>query len=59
MCCAAAVKAVTAPRGSAAAKASLQETKVAIQKAQVGFQATLYARNRRVQAYTYILYMQV
>ena len=40
-------------------KVSLEETMVAIQKAQIGFQATLHARNRMVQAYTDILNMQV
>ena len=38
---------------------SLEETMVAIQKAQVGFQATLHVRNRLVQAYTDIMNMQV
>jgi flagellar hook-basal body complex protein FliE len=38
---------------------SLEETMVAIQKAQVGFQATLHVRNRMVQAYTDIMNMQV
>jgi len=37
---------------------SLEETMVAIQKAQVGFQATLHVRNRMVQAYTDIMNMQ-
>ena len=40
-------------------KASLEETMVAIQKAQIGFQATLHVRNRMVQAYTDIMNMQV
>lgn len=40
-------------------KVSLEETMVAIQKAQVGFQATLHVRNRMVQAYTDIMNMQV
>ena len=38
---------------------SIEETMVAIQKAQVGFQATLHVRNRMVQAYTDIMNMQV
>lgn len=38
---------------------SLEETMIAIQKAQVGFQATLHVRNRMVQAYTDIMNMQV
>ncbi len=38
---------------------SLEETMVAMQKAQVGFQATLHVRNRMVQAYTDIMNMQV
>ena len=38
---------------------SLEETMVAILKAQVGFQATLHVRNRMVQAYTDIMNMQV
>ena len=38
---------------------SLEETMVAIQKAQVGFQAALHVRNRMVQAYTDIMNMQV
>ncbi len=38
---------------------SLEETMVAIQKAQIGFQATLHVRNRMVQAYTDIMNMQV
>ena len=38
---------------------SLEETMVAIQKAQIGFQATLSVRNRMVQAYTDIMNMQV
>ena len=40
-------------------KVSLEETMVAMQKAQVGFQATLHVRNRMVQAYTDIMNMQV
>lgn len=38
---------------------SLEETMVAIQKAQIGFQATLHVRNRLVQAYTDVMNMQV
>ena len=40
-------------------KVSLEETMVAMQKAQIGFQATLHVRNRMVQAYTDIMNMQV
>jgi flagellar hook-basal body complex protein FliE len=38
---------------------SIEETMVAMQKAQLGFQATLHVRNRMVQAYTDIMNMQV
>lgn len=38
---------------------SLEETMIAMQKAQVGFQATLHVRNRLVQAYTDVMNMQV
>ena len=38
---------------------SLEETMVAMQKAQIGFQAVLHVRNRMVQAYTDIMNMQV
>lgn len=38
---------------------SLEETMVAMQKAQVGFQATLTVRNRLVAAYSEIMNMQV
>ncbi len=38
---------------------SLEETMVAIQKAQIGFQASLHIRNRLVQAYTDVMNMQV
>jgi len=38
---------------------SLEQTMVAMQKAQIGFQATLQVRNRLVQAYTDIMGMQV
>ena len=40
-------------------KVGLEETMVAMQKAQIGFQATLHVRNRMVQAYTDIMNMQV
>lgn len=40
-------------------KVSLEETMVAIQKAQIGFQSALHVRNRMVQAYTDIMNMQV
>ena len=39
--------------------ASLEETMIAMQKAQIGFQAALNVRNRMVQAYTDIMNMQV
>ena len=38
---------------------SLEETMVAMQKAQIGFQATLAVRNRLVNAYSEIMNMQV
>lgn len=38
---------------------SLEETMIAIQKAQIGFQASLHVRNRLVQAYTDVMNMQV
>lgn len=38
---------------------SLEETMVSMQKAQIGFQATLQVRNRLVQAYTDVMNMQV
>lgn len=38
---------------------SLEETMVAMQRAQIGFQATLQVRNRLVQAYSDIMNMQV
>jgi flagellar hook-basal body complex protein FliE len=38
---------------------SLEETMVAMQKAQIGFQAALTVRNRMVQAYSDIMNMQV
>ncbi len=37
----------------------LEETMVAMQKAQIGFQATLTVRNRLVSAYSEIMNMQV
>lgn len=40
-------------------RVSLEETMVAMQKAQLGFQATLQVRNRLVSAYTDIMNMQV
>ena len=38
---------------------SLEQTMVAMQKAQIGFQATLAVRNRLVQAYSDIMNMQI
>ncbi|MDR7334975.1 flagellar hook-basal body complex protein FliE [Roseateles asaccharophilus] len=38
---------------------SLEETMVAMQKAQIGFQATLQVRNRLVSAYSEIMNMQI
>jgi len=38
---------------------SVEETMMAMQKAQLGFQATLQVRNRLVQAYSDIMNMQV
>ena len=38
---------------------SIEETVMAMQKAQLGFQATLQVRNRLVQAYSDIMNMQV
>lgn len=38
---------------------SLEETMVAMQKSQLGFQAALTIRNRFVQAYTDVMNMQV
>ncbi len=38
---------------------SLEETMIAMQKSQIGFQATLHVRNRLVQAYTDIMNMSV
>jgi flagellar hook-basal body complex protein FliE len=38
---------------------SIEETMVAMQKAQLGFQATLQVRNRLVQAYSEIMNMHV
>jgi len=38
---------------------SLEQTMIAMQRAQIGFQATLQVRNRLVQAYSEIMNMQV
>ena len=38
---------------------SLEETMLAMQKSQIGFQATLHVRNRMVQAYSDIMNMSV
>jgi len=38
---------------------SLEQTMLAMQKAQVGFQAALHVRNRMMQAYTDVMNMQV
>ena len=38
---------------------SLEQTMISMQKAQIGFQATLQVRNRLVQAYSDIMNMQV
>jgi flagellar hook-basal body complex protein FliE len=38
---------------------SLEQTMVAMQKAQIGFQATMQVRNKLVQAYSDIMSMQV
>ncbi|MDR0213272.1 MAG: flagellar hook-basal body complex protein FliE [Comamonas sp.] len=38
---------------------SLEQTMVAMQKSQIGFQATLQVRNRLVQAYSDVMNMQV
>lgn len=38
---------------------SIEETMMAMQKAQIGFQAALQVRNRMVQAYTEIMNMNV
>ena len=40
-------------------KVSLEETMLAMQKAQIGFQTTLNVRNRMVQAYSDIMNMSV
>lgn len=42
-----------------ATDASLEDTMVAMQKAQIGFQAALTVRNRLVSAYSDIMNMQV
>ncbi len=38
---------------------SLEQTMIAMQKSQIGFQATLAVRNRLVQAYSDVMNMQV
>ncbi len=38
---------------------SIEETMVAMQKAQIGFQATIQVRNKLVQAYSDVMNMQV
>ncbi len=38
---------------------SIEDTMVSMQKAQIGFQATLQVRNRMVQAYSDIMNMQI
>lgn len=40
-------------------KASLEQTMIAMQRASLGFQATVQVRNRLVSAYTEIMNMQV
>lgn len=40
-------------------KVSIEETMIAMQKSQVGFQAAVQVRNRLVQAYSDIMNMQV
>jgi flagellar hook-basal body complex protein FliE len=40
-------------------KVSVEQTMMAMQKAQIGFQATLQVRNRLAQAYSEIMNMQV
>jgi|ERR1700712_4636452 len=64
-----ALKAVSASQGDAASlqrevqlenpNVSLEQTMVALQKAQIGFAGALNVRNRMVQAYTDIMNMQV
>lgn len=64
-----ALKAVSASQGESASlqrevqlenpNVSLEQTMVALQKAQIGFTAALNVRNRMVQAYTDIMNMQV
>jgi flagellar hook-basal body complex protein FliE len=44
---------------SGAEGVSLEQTMLAMQKAQIGFQAALTVRNRLVQAYTDVMNMQV
>ena len=38
---------------------SLEQTMLAMQKSQIGFQAALHVRNRMMQAYTDVMNMQV
>lgn len=38
---------------------SIEETMLAMQKAQIGFQTALHVRNRMMQAYTDVMNMQV
>jgi flagellar hook-basal body complex protein FliE len=38
---------------------SIEQTMIAMQKAQIGFQATIQVRNKMVQAYSDIMSMQV
>lgn len=64
-----ALKSVSASQNEASAMArevqfgnptvSIEETMVAMQKAQIGFQATLQVRNKLVQAYSDIMNMHV
>jgi flagellar hook-basal body complex protein FliE len=44
---------------SGAEGVSLEETMIAMQKAQIGFQAAMTVRNRLVSAYTDVMNMQV
>jgi flagellar hook-basal body complex protein FliE len=64
-----ALRSVSGAQGNAAALAeafqsdpgsvSLEQTMVAMQKAQIGFQSALHVRNRLVSAYSDIMNMQV
>jgi flagellar hook-basal body complex protein FliE len=64
-----ALRSVSGAQGDAAAMAeafqadptsvSLEQTMVAMQKAQIGFQSALHVRNRLVSAYSDIMNMQV